>query len=638
MKRILEYTYIGALLLATVGLGGCSDDDKTVPLAEPVPLTMSLNSTSFVQGETMKITFTVAGTTEGKKAMNEDLSIRLSASTENGNVDHLLFDNFPTVALLEKGETSKTFSVPIKSEGINQEYSVELTAFARGYKMAGATQSIVVGDYYYVTVGLKDNSDNSVKEGQVFTLEASLDAPVTEDLIITVTPKDGEEVNYENLPSTLTIPAGERSVESDDITISHNVTNTENEVLTLNLTSSSNSYPLTSKKISITKVDIDGGLGTEVGDERWLYEDPDLMFVSEENEALVKTEWKKKNYKVMRPGDLHPNSGKLLPEGKWKFFRAYEFHKIKACLEESKQSNDKIYTSTVFPKGFADQNTAAVESAGAVDNAKYTWVTDEGYLRMITLEEDAASARDGKEFKFGTSALYTAKFFANNSESVNWGTANIRIYPGMRIETRARIRGAENSGVLPGIWLQGNKQVSSDAEWNIWPDFGEIDVMENNTKGAHKKTIEQTFHLGYQAEEKRELNWNPTTSGVSGVSGAIGEFQIYWMEWIDNTTVAMGVNGKETLRITASQAAQVGAKWPFTDEVNDDGLYYILTMMFLKKQDYTSMKMSYKTAKRTLDAGIDVQIPRMEIDWVRFYVDDSYSDHGKAWRKDIILY
>ena len=49
------------------------------------------------------------------------------------------------------------------------------------------------------------------------------------------------------------------------------------------------------------------------------------------------------------------------------------------------------YVSKEYPFGFADQNTAAVESQGAVDNAKYAYVMDEGYLRMMTLKERAKS-------------------------------------------------------------------------------------------------------------------------------------------------------------------------------------------------------------------------------------------------------
>lgn len=52
------------------------------PLPEPVPLRMSFNSTDLVMGETLEITFDVTGTDEGMKAMNEDVSIKLSATTE----------------------------------------------------------------------------------------------------------------------------------------------------------------------------------------------------------------------------------------------------------------------------------------------------------------------------------------------------------------------------------------------------------------------------------------------------------------------------------------------------------------------------------------------------------------------------
>ena len=139
------------------------------------------------------------------------------------------------------------------------------------------------------------------------------------------------------------------------------------------------------------------------------------------------------------------------------------------------------YTSQDYPFGFADQNTGAVETRGAVDNAKYAYVMDEGYLRMMTLKEQAKSGNGGKVFDFGTSAFYSCKFMRGNDNSTQWNSSNIRIYPGMRIETRARLRGMEGTRMLPGIWLQGNEQVGGDPQWNRWPDFGEIDVMENNS-------------------------------------------------------------------------------------------------------------------------------------------------------------
>lgn len=166
MKKILEWTYLWMLLiLVAVSMSGCSDDDNVSPLAEPVPLKMTLNSTDLVMGEVLEITFDVTGTEEGKKAMNEDLNIRLSATTDKGAVDQLVFDDFPSVVTMKQGEMTKTVRVPVKKEGLNRERSVEISAFARGYRMAGALQIVTVSDYHYSKVSLKNNADNTVKEG-----------------------------------------------------------------------------------------------------------------------------------------------------------------------------------------------------------------------------------------------------------------------------------------------------------------------------------------------------------------------------------------------------------------------------------------------------------------------------------------
>ena len=112
------------------------------------------------------------------------------------------------------------------------------------------------------------------------------------------------------------------------------------------------------------------------------------------------------------------------------------------------------------------------------------------------------------------------------------------------------------------------------------------------------------------------------------------------MEWADDKTVIMGVNGKETIRITEADATANGGRWPFSYAVNNEGLYYILSMMFLNKAepDYPSMEMSYATARKMLKSNSSALIPRMEIDWVRFYIDDTYTDHNMPYRSDLILY
>ena len=269
MKKILEWTYLWMLLiLVAVSMSGCSDDDNVSPLAEPVPLKMTLNSTDLVMGEVMEITFDVTGTEEGKKAMNEDLNIRLSATTDKGAVDQLVFDDFPSVVTMKQGETTKTVRVPVKKEGLNRERSVEISAFARGYRMAGALQIVTVSDYHYSKVSLKNNADNTVKEGQTFVLVASVNTTLKDELTITITPKAGEGERYENLPLELTIPAGANSVESAPVTMIKDVNTTEDEELTLDLATIPvlSRYPLQDTKLIIKKIDIHKNMGSEVRD------------------------------------------------------------------------------------------------------------------------------------------------------------------------------------------------------------------------------------------------------------------------------------------------------------------------------------------------------------------------------------
>lgn len=639
------------LLFAVLGITGCSEE-KMAPLPEPVPLRMSINSTDLVMGETLEITFDVTGTDEGMKAMNEDVSIKLSATTEKGAVDRLLFEGFPTEVVMKQGETSKTIPVLVK-EGLNKEYSVEISAFARGYRVENALQLLTVSDYHYSRVMIKNNADNTVKEGQSFILTASVNSKLKDDLTIVITPAEGVARRLENLPEQLVIPAGESSVESEAIMMIKSTETIADEDLKLTFSTIpvASRYPLVANEIIIHRIDIHKGMDTKIRDERWLYEDADQLFVSPQNEDAVK-KWGQLNYVVMKEGDPHPNSGNVLPDGKWKFFRAYEFHKIDACLT-TKDSPMGDYVSKEYPFGFADQNTAAVESQGAVDNAKYAYVMDEGYLRMMTLKERAKSGNGGKEWDYGTSAFYSCKFMRGNANSTACASSNIRIYPGMRIETRARIRGMENSGMLPGIWLQGNEQVGGNAEWNNWPDFGEIDVMENNSRHnnlAYRRGVEQTFHFGAPTPgtSTGAGAYNPTKAVTELASGGktggtiIDEFQIYWVEWIDDETVAIGTNGVETLRVTKAMTEQNGGRWPFSYSINSEGLYYIITMMFLHKAEpnfgATDMVMSYQAARNILKVNPDIKIPRMEIDWVRFYIDDTYTDHEMPYRKDLILY
>ena len=621
IKQIWSFS---AIIMASL-MVGCKDDATVGALPEPVDLTMTIANSNLVMGDNLDITFSV--TDEKSEVSNEDFNIELSLQSSDIEKPAVLFENFPSNVTFSKGEKTKTVSVPVIKEGISSQHFVTLSAFVRSYKLNNPSQTFTVSDYHYTTVGIKNSTDNSVQEGTKFVLEASLPVAAEEDLTVTITPEQGQEDRYNNLPSTLVIKKGEMKVESEEVEMVSIVTNSADEKLTLKLSVDLAYHPLASDELSINKIDIHKEMGTKVMDERWLYENPDIMYVSSGNEAKVK-EWGQTNYQIMNEGDPHPNSGSVLPAGKWKFYRAYEFHHIAGCMTTKTSKKNGGFVSDEYPACFADQNTAAVETAGCVDNIKYAWITNEGYLRMITLKESTVSARNGSTKAYGTSAFYANKF--NHNNTINHGNLpqNIRIYPGMRIETRARVRGSK-AGMLPGIWLQGNQAQGGVEPWVNWPTYGEIDVMENNTVSL-PNSVEQTYHFG-PLGSNGSTHYNPTTTGgVPGFSGTVDQFNIYWVEWIDNNTVAMGVNGVETLRETRENVEGKGYKWPFTTEINTQGLHYLLTMMFLGKDAPTEGDSEYSglTAQKVRANDYDWSnspVPRMEIDWVRFYIDDTYT-------------
>ncbi|MGL5958412.1 MAG: DUF5006 domain-containing protein, partial [Phocaeicola sp.] len=351
------------------------------------------------------------------------------------------------------------------------------------------------------------------------------------------------------------------------------------------------------------------------------------------------------NTSQVQKGTSHPNSRGVLQKD-WKFHHAYEFHKVENLRQTAssfiQSPNDASYSNDFYPFGFGNQSTEAVERQAGVDNARYLWVTDEGYLRMIFLKNSTKttnSTNAGVSKEFGTSSLYSNKF-ARGHSNVNYNTNgynNVRIYPGMRIEVRARIRATIGTGLLPGIWLQGNESVTQNhniSEYEIWPDYGEIDIMENFSTGTHKNTIEQTFHLGGTTlgSGKSVLPLSVRSSAATELADAIDKFNIYWIEWVDEKTVRMGVNGAQTIELTEDLAKKNGATWPFDVKVNPDGLHFLLTMMSIKdaviKVD-SEMEVTHLVARENLKNNPDSKIPRMEIDWVRFYVDNSYATYAK---------
>ena len=57
---------------------------------------------------------------------------------------------------------------------------------------------------------IKNNADNTVKEGQSFILTASVNSKLKDALTIAITPEEGVAQYLEGLPAELVIPAGEK--------------------------------------------------------------------------------------------------------------------------------------------------------------------------------------------------------------------------------------------------------------------------------------------------------------------------------------------------------------------------------------------------------------------------------------------
>ena len=636
MKTYIKQIWSFFAILSIAFLLGCKEETKVGPLPEPVDLTMDIASNNLAMGESLDITFSVAD--EKSEIANEDFNIELSLQCSDLEKPTVLFKDFPTSVSFAKGEKSKTISVPVIDAGISSTtYNVTLSAFVRSYKVNNASQLITISDYHRVSMAVKNNSSKEILEGDKFVLTASLLVPAKEDVEVTIEPKSGEEGKYEGFGDgnviTVIIPQGEKSIETEAITLKDDEQDTGDEDLTFELSTTSKEHPLTAESFVIKKIEISTPLGSKIMDERWLYRKPSELFVSPQNKNAVEKWEPPFSYIEMQENMPHPNNGNLPELSRWKFYRAYEFHNISGC--KKKMTGQNGYTSERYPSCFADQTTDAIQTAGGCDNSRYGWITDEGYLRMICLKEDTKAKEgknDGKTMPYGTSAFYSSKFKEDEGDDgVKWAQQNIRIFPGMRIETRARILG-HKVGMLPGIWLQGNKQVSSDAEWNGWPNFGEIDVMENNTRTVNSNTVEQTYHFGPPQNNGSTGKYNPTVVASSKGFTGPDNWNIYWVEWIDNETVAMGINGMETIRTTKSEVERNGAKWPFDENVNKEGLYYILSMMFLHKQAPDSGPYEGTTPVEVRSESYNwstSKVPRLEIDWVRFYIDDTYSIHGK---------
>ena len=569
MKNIL-YKILPVCLL-TIGLTGCEDETKYRPLPEAVPLTMSINEKAFVMGEHLKVDIKVEPDADGNEVVaNEDFDIYFTAKAGTEDVANV-FEPFSSIVTFPKGEKQIQVDFPVKTSGLVGTTTMEFVAFARGYKMANSSQGIKVSDYYRISMSLENNTENVVTEGGKFVLVAKVDKPSSVPLEVTITPKEGEEGRYDNLPSTLTIPAGRTSVKSAAVTIKQDYEMTGDLQLVLNLKSNSSSNPMTAPALTITMTDLESMADPDLYDMTTVYENPNIMFVSYDDDWFTGKETAK-----MDEGTAHPNAEL---GSQWKFDYAIEFHKNSTSGDYQKLGNA------------TDANRGNVLK---IDWIKYAKVTDEGELNISVGVEGT---------NYGTAGIHCCK-----SLGQMWAQNVTRIYPGMRIEMKVRL-GGNRTGFVPMI------EVKNPATATTCKEAKQSICILKNVSGS---AITQSVRGEVVSDAKSVVSAIPK----------VEDYNIYWVELVDENTIKLGINGSTTLEVTRDMLDS----WPFTKastgtSVGAKGLYLVMRMDLFGEGNSVSSELpaGWDTELKSINpANYATEGPRMIIDWIRFYVNDNY--------------
>ncbi|KAA5260358.1 DUF5006 domain-containing protein [Bacteroides faecis] len=569
MKNIL-YKILPVCLL-TIGLTGCEDETKYRPLPEAVPLTMSINEKAFVMGEHLKVDIKVEPDADGNEVVaNEDFDIYFTAKAGTDDVANV-FEPFSSIVTFPKGEKQIQVDFPVKTSGLTGTTTMEFVAFARGYKIANSSQGIKVSDYYRISMSLENNTENVVTEGGKFVLVAKVDKPSSVPLEVTITPKEGEEDRYDNLPSTLTIPAGRTSVKSAAVTIKQDYEMTGDLQLVLNMESNSSANPMTASTLMITMTDLESMADPDLYDMTTVYENPNIMFISYDDDWFTGKETAK-----MDEGTAHPNAEL---GSQWKFDYAIEFHKNSTSGDYQKLGNA------------TDANRGSVLK---IDWTKYAKVTDEGELNICVGVEGT---------NYGTAGIHCCK-----SLGQMWAQNVTRIYPGMRIEMKVRL-GGNRTGFVPMI------EVKNPATATTCKEAKQSICILKNVSGS---AITQSVRGEAISDAKSVVTAIPK----------VEDYNIYWVELVDESTIKLGINGSTTLEVTRDMLDS----WPFTKastgtSIGAKGLYLVMRMDLFGEGNSVSSELpaGWDTELKSINpANYATEGPRMEIDWIRFYVNDNY--------------
>mgnify|MGYP002587270535 FL=1 len=612
MKRLL-YKILPACLLV-VGLQGCDDETRYNPLPEAVPLTMAVNGKAFAMGEHLRVDIEVNKDAEGNEVNpNEDFDIYFTAKAGTEDASNV-FEQFNGIVTFPKGEKQIQVDFPIKASGLTGSTAINFTAFARGYKMEGSSQVIKVSDYYRIMASLENNAENVVMEGGKFVLVAKIEKPSSVPLNMKITPKEGEGDRYENLPSTLTIPAGRTSAKSDAVTIKQDFEMTGDLQLVLNLESDSPANPMINSTLTITMTDLESMGDPNLFDITKVYEFPDRPFMSDKNKTAIES-WFTGDKIAMNKNSAHPTSA--LKDKDWVLCNAIEFHYINNSFSGGNNTPNAFGHRISW--AFSDINDAPSQKIQAVNNAKCTNITNEGILNMWVDKNVQGTGAMTATKDYGVAALQCSKFGGI------FAPQHTRFFPGMRIEVKARLRGIR-TGFVPTIGLKNQKNSLPNTK-------DEIDILKNTQGSVITQAVTVDNEIGSKSVAIPQAN----------------EWNVYWVELVDENIINLGINGATNLTVNRTQSPD---RWPFDKAgtpatANPDpataaggsaGLYFFMRLAESSERAAGKAPEGWDNVLKSIaNCETDDNTPRMEIDWIRIYTNKNYvqTDAEKVWANQL---
>ena len=127
------------------------------------------------------------------------------------------------------------------------------------------------------------------------------------------------------------------------------------------------------------------------------------------------------------------------------------------------------------------------------------------------------------------------------------------------------------------------------------------------------------------------------------------EWNIYWVELVDENIINLGINGATNLTVNRTQSPD---RWPFDKAgtpatANPDpataaggsaGLYFFMRLAESSERAAGKAPEGWDNVLKSIaNCETDDNTPRMEIDWIRIYTNKNYvqTDAEKVWANQL---